>query len=80
MVSGARPLRGSFNKSSVGPAIRCRPRDACSNAMAFPTVRAYDPAYSYETAVIIFDGLKRMYEDDETAIYPAKEWSSRAQR
>jgi pyruvate dehydrogenase E1 component len=37
--------------------------------MAFPTVRAYDPAFAYETAVIIFDGLKRMYEDNETAIY-----------
>jgi pyruvate dehydrogenase E1 component len=39
------------------------------NAIAFPTVRAYDPAYSYETAVIIFDGLKRLYEDNETAMY-----------
>jgi pyruvate dehydrogenase E1 component len=37
--------------------------------MAFPTVRSYDPAYSYETAVIIFDGLKRMYEDGEQAMY-----------
>jgi pyruvate dehydrogenase E1 component len=37
--------------------------------MAFPTVRAYDPAYAYETAVIVFDGLKRLYEDNETAIY-----------
>jgi len=39
------------------------------NAMAFPTVRSYDPAFHYETAVIIFDGLKRLYEDGETAIY-----------
>ena len=39
------------------------------NATAFPTVRAYDPAYAYETAVIIFDGLKRLYEDNETAMY-----------
>jgi pyruvate dehydrogenase E1 component len=39
------------------------------NAIAFPTVRAYDPAYAYETAVIIFDGLKRLYEDNETAMY-----------
>ena len=27
------------------------------NAIAFPTVRAYDPAYAYETAVIILDGI-----------------------
>ena len=39
------------------------------NAIAFPTVRAYDPAFHYETAVIVFDGLKRLYEDGETAIY-----------
>ncbi|MCP4779113.1 MAG: pyruvate dehydrogenase (acetyl-transferring), homodimeric type, partial [Planctomycetaceae bacterium] len=37
--------------------------------IAFPTVRAYDPAFHYETAVIIFDGLKKLYEDGETAIY-----------
>ncbi len=39
------------------------------NAMAFPSVRAYDPAYHYETATIVMDGLKRLYEDGETAIY-----------
>jgi pyruvate dehydrogenase E1 component len=39
------------------------------NAIAFPTVRAYDPAFHYETAVIVLDGLKRLYEDGETAIY-----------
>ncbi|MBX3422837.1 MAG: pyruvate dehydrogenase (acetyl-transferring), homodimeric type [Pirellulaceae bacterium] len=39
------------------------------NAIAFPFVRAYDPAYSYETTVIVMDGLKRLYEDGETAIY-----------
>lgn len=39
------------------------------NAMAFPTVRAYDPAFAYETTVIVMDGLKRLYQDGETAIY-----------
>ncbi len=39
------------------------------NATAFPLVRAYDPAYVYETAVIIMDGLKRLYAEGETAIY-----------
>ena len=39
------------------------------NAIAFPTVRAYDPAFAYETAVIIFDGLHRLYQEGETAIY-----------
>ena len=39
------------------------------NAIAFPTVRAYDTAFHYETAVVVFEGLKRMYEDGETAMY-----------
>jgi pyruvate dehydrogenase E1 component len=39
------------------------------NAIAFPTVRSYDPAYGYELAVIVFDGLRRLYQEKETAIY-----------
>jgi pyruvate dehydrogenase E1 component len=39
------------------------------NAIAFPLVRAYDPAYAYETTVIIMDGLKKLYQEGETAIY-----------
>ena len=32
-------------------------------------MRAYDPAYAYEMAVIVLDGMKRLYQDGETAIY-----------
>jgi pyruvate dehydrogenase E1 component len=39
------------------------------NAMAFPNVQAYDPAFAFELAAIIKEGLKRMYEDDEDLIY-----------
>jgi pyruvate dehydrogenase E1 component len=39
------------------------------NAIAFPQVRAYDPAYAYETAILVMEGLKRLYQDGETAIY-----------
>tara|TARA_Y100001933_G_scaffold263961_1_gene327575 strand:- start:1572 stop:4262 length:2691 start_codon:yes stop_codon:yes gene_type:complete len=39
------------------------------NAIAFPTVRSYDPAYAYEIAVIVMDGMKRMYQDNEDVIY-----------
>ncbi len=39
------------------------------NAMAFPTVRAYDPAWAYETAAIVIDGMRRLYQEGETAIY-----------
>lgn len=39
------------------------------NAIAFPTVRAYDPAFAYEVVVIVMDGLRRMVQDDEDCIY-----------
>jgi pyruvate dehydrogenase E1 component len=34
-----------------------------------PTCVSYDPAYVYELAVIVTDGLKRMYEDGEDVFY-----------
>jgi pyruvate dehydrogenase E1 component len=36
---------------------------------AVPNVIAYDPAFAYEVAVIIRDGLKRMYADGEDIFY-----------
>jgi pyruvate dehydrogenase E1 component len=38
-------------------------------ALTVPTCRAYDPAYAYELATIIEDGIKRMYGDREEAFY-----------
>jgi pyruvate dehydrogenase E1 component len=38
-------------------------------SMAFPTVRSYDPTYSYEIAIIVIDGLRRMYQEGEDAMY-----------
>lgn len=34
-----------------------------------PNCRAYDPTYAYELAVIIQDGLRRMYAEDENIFY-----------
>jgi pyruvate dehydrogenase E1 component len=34
-----------------------------------PNCRAYDPAFSYEVAVIIQDGLRRMLDDQQDAFY-----------
>src|SRR5262245_23061092 len=34
-----------------------------------PNCRAYDPTYAYELAVIVHDGLERMYRDQENAYY-----------
>jgi pyruvate dehydrogenase E1 component len=38
-------------------------------ASVVPNLLAYDPAFAYEIAVIIQDGLKRMFEDREDIFY-----------
>jgi len=38
-------------------------------ANTIPNCRTYDPTYAYELAVIIQDGLKRMYQDKEAVFY-----------
>ncbi|HEY2881711.1 MAG TPA: pyruvate dehydrogenase (acetyl-transferring), homodimeric type [Pirellulales bacterium] len=38
-------------------------------ATAFPTVKAYDPAFVYESTVIVLDGMRRMYQEGEDSIY-----------
>src|SRR2546422_4056843 len=38
-------------------------------ATAIPNIRAYDPAFAYETAVIVRDGIKRMLVDGEDIFY-----------
>jgi pyruvate dehydrogenase E1 component len=38
-------------------------------AATVPNLVAYDPAYAYETAVILQDGLRRMYVDNESIFY-----------
>jgi len=46
-------------------------QDGHSHLMAsvVPNVKAYDPAFAYEIAVIIHDGLQRMYVDQEDVFY-----------
>jgi pyruvate dehydrogenase E1 component len=38
-------------------------------AAALPNVRAYDPAFAYELAVIVEEGLRAMYERQEDVFY-----------
>ncbi|NNF08536.1 MAG: pyruvate dehydrogenase (acetyl-transferring), homodimeric type [Candidatus Eisenbacteria bacterium] len=46
-------------------------QDGHSHLLAYPhpTLKAYDPAFAYELAVIIQDGIKRMYVDQEDCFY-----------
>jgi pyruvate dehydrogenase E1 component len=38
-------------------------------ALPVPNVKAYDPAFAFELAVIIQDGIRRMYKDGESIFY-----------
>jgi pyruvate dehydrogenase E1 component len=38
-------------------------------SLAFPNCVSYDPAYAYELAAIIQDGIRRMYRDQESIFY-----------
>ena len=38
-------------------------------ALPVPNVKAYDPAFAFELAVIIQDGIRRMYRDGESIFY-----------
>ena len=63
-------LGGTAGRTSLnGEGLQHQDGHSLLNAIAYPTVRAFDPAFTYETSVIIFDGLKKLYEDGETAIY-----------
>jgi pyruvate dehydrogenase E1 component len=46
-------------------------QDGHSHLLAYPNpnLRAYDPAYAYELAVIIRDGIDRMYRDHQDIFY-----------
>jgi pyruvate dehydrogenase E1 component len=38
-------------------------------ANAFPAIRCYDPAYAYESATIVMEGMREMYERDHEVMY-----------
>ena len=63
-------LGGTAGRTSLnGEGLQHQDGHSLLNAIAFPQVRAYDPSFHYETAVVIFDGLKKLYQEGETAIY-----------
>ena len=38
-------------------------------AMSVPNLQAYDPAFAYEIAVIVREGIRRMYKENEDVFY-----------
>src|SRR5438552_9508003 len=74
-ASGDARGRGFLRRATAGRTTlngeRLQHEDGHSHllATALPNVRAYDPAFAYETAVIVRDGIKRMPGDGEDIFY-----------
>jgi pyruvate dehydrogenase E1 component len=63
-------IGGTAGRTTLnGEGLQHQDGQSLLNAIAFPAVRSYDPAYAYETTVMVFDGLKKLYQEGETAIY-----------
>jgi pyruvate dehydrogenase E1 component len=63
-------IGGTAGRTTLnGEGLQHQDGQSLLNAMAFPTVRAYDPAYVYETTAIVMDGLNKLYAEGDTAIY-----------
>lgn len=61
---------GTSGRSSL-PGEGLQHADGQSHAYAYavPSIRAYDPTFAYELAVIVREGMRRMFVDNEDLIY-----------
>jgi len=46
-------------------------------ANIIPNCKSFDPCYAYEMAVIIHDGMQRMFEKQESVYYYITAWCGR---
>ncbi|HET9697249.1 MAG TPA: pyruvate dehydrogenase (acetyl-transferring), homodimeric type [Terriglobales bacterium] len=63
-------LGGTAGRTTLaGEGLQHQDGNSHTLAMPVPNLMAYDPAFAYELAVIIQDGIKRMYQNDESVFY-----------
>src|SRR5262249_19024630 len=63
-------LGGTSGRTTLaGEGLQHQDGNSHTLALPVPTCRAYDPAYAYELATIIEDGIARMYGDNEQCFY-----------
>src|SRR6187401_1587297 len=63
-------LGGTAGRTTLaGEGLQHQDGNSHTLALTVPTCRAYDPAFAFELATIIRDGIKRMYFDGESAFY-----------
>jgi pyruvate dehydrogenase E1 component len=63
-------LGGTAGRTTLaGEGLQHQDGNSHTLALSVPTCRAYDPAYAYELATIIEDGIQKMYGEGEQAFY-----------
>jgi pyruvate dehydrogenase E1 component len=63
-------LGGTSGRTTLaGEGLQHQDGNSHTLALPVPTCRAYDPAYAFELATIIREGIKRMYGDQEQEFY-----------
>lgn len=64
-LCGATSGRTSLN----GEGLQHQDGHSLLNASAFPSLMAYDPAFAFEVALIVQDGIERMFNQNENILY-----------
>jgi pyruvate dehydrogenase E1 component len=63
-------LGGTAGRTTLaGEGLQHQDGNSLVYSLCYPNCLSYDPAYAYELAVIIQDGIKRMYHDQESIFY-----------
>ncbi len=63
-------LGGTAGRTTLaGEGLQHQDGNSQLTALAYPNCRAYDPCYAYEMAVIVLDGLRRMFYEEQDVYY-----------
>jgi pyruvate dehydrogenase E1 component len=63
-------LGGTAGRTTLaGEGLQHQDGQSQTYAGTIPSCLSYDPAYAYELAVIVHDGMRRMYGEDESVYY-----------
>lgn len=63
-------LGGTAGRTTLaGEGLQHQDGNSHLNVLAYPNCRAYDPCYAYEMSVIVLDGLRRMFYEEEDCFY-----------
>jgi pyruvate dehydrogenase E1 component len=63
-------MGGTAGRTTLaGEGLQHQDGNSLQYAMAYPSLQAYDPCYAYELSVIVLDGIRRMYFEEEDIFY-----------